>query len=220
MSLVDNQNQYDYFDLQNGQWIKNANFSNDFSFKEYIASMFSNFSSPLGEKSKISVGLRGEYNYNDYSNETNKGNNDNFILLPNVLYSVNRFYIQASQRIARPNYYLFNPKYVESSPAEAYTGNENLKPIDNYRLLTGYRFKNNLQINVLYAYTENNIITIPTNNNGVLLTRPENAGYQNNVYLFAYFPYKITDWWQTYSNVQLANTNYKFFDQKYTSFKE
>jgi len=131
ISFSENQNQYDYFDLQSGQWIKNTNFSNNFSFKEYIASVFSNFSSPLGEKSKISVGLRGEYNYNDYFNKTIKGDNDNFRLLPNVLYSVNSFYIQASQGIAaRPNYYLFNPKYVKTSPTEAYTGNENLKPID------------------------------------------------------------------------------------------
>jgi len=220
ISLVDNQNQYDYFDLQSGQWTKNTNFSNDFSFKEYLVSAFSNFSSPLGEKSKISVGLRSEYNYNDYSNQTIEGNNDNYRILPNVLYSLGGFYFQASQRIAaRPRYYLFNPKYVKSSPTDAYTGNENLKPIDNYRLLAGYRFKNNLQINFLYSYSENNIIIIPTNNNGVLVTRPENAGYQNNMYLLTYYPYKIANWWQTYTNVQLSSVDYKFFNQKYTSLQ-
>src|SRR5690606_22970171 len=136
MSLVDNKDYFHFLNLQNEQWITNTDFSNDFHLKEYIISAFSTFSIPLSEKSKLSIGLRAEYNYTDYTNGLTDGDNNNFRLLPNILYSTklrdNNFYISALQRLSRPNYSLFNPTYVRNSPISAYMGNENLKPIDIY----------------------------------------------------------------------------------------
>lgn len=221
ISLVDNEDYFDFLNLESGQWITNTNFSNDFFLKEYIISVFSTFSLPVKEKSKISLGLRTEYNYNDYTNGIENGDNENFRLLPNIMFSTklwgNSFYLSASQRLSRPNYSLFNPTYVQSQPTSAYSGNENLKPIDIYRLQTGYIFKNNLRLDVRYNYSENNILTIPTNINGILVTRPENIGYRNDVFAFISFLYKIADWWETYTKFTGAYLDFKLPNQKFSS---
>lgn len=221
MSLVDNKDYFHFLNLQNEQWITNTDFSNDFHLKEYIISAFSTFSMPLSEKSKLSLGLRAEYNYNDYTNGFKNGDNNNFRLLPNILYSTklwdNNFYISALQRLSRPNYSLFNPTYVKNSPITAYMGNENLKPIDIYSLQTGYSLKNNLRLDFRYSYIENNILTIPRNDNGVLITSPTNIGYRNDLYAFISFPYKISDWWETYTKLTGAYLEFRLPNQKFNS---
>jgi len=221
-SLVDNKDYFHFLDLQGGQWITNTNFSNDFSLKEYIISVFSTFSTPINQKSKLSLGARAEYNYNDYTNGIIDGNNNNFRLLPNALYSTklfgNSFYISALQRLSRPNYYLFNPTYLKSNPTSAYSGNENLKPVDIYRLQTGYIFKNNFRLDLRYNYTENNVMSIPVNDNGILTTIPTNIGYRNDLFAFVSFPYKISDWWETFTSINAAYFEFKLTDQKFNSY--
>lgn len=225
-SLVDNNDGFRFLDLQNEQWITNTDFSNDFFLKEYILSVYSTFSMSINEKSKLSIGLRAEYNYNDYTNGFVKGDNDNFRLLPNILYSTklwdNKFYISASQRVSRPSYSLFNPTYIKNSPLSAYMGNENLKPIDIYNLQAGYSLKNSLQLDFRYRYLENSILTIPRNDNGILITSPTNIGYRNDLYAFISFPYKFSDWWET--NIKLTGAYLEFklptqiFSSLYTDF--
>lgn len=221
ISLVDNQDYFHFLDLQNNQWITNTNFSNDFQLKEYIMSAFSTLSMPLNEKSKLSLGLRSEYNYNDYTNGLVDGDNNNFRLLPNILYTTklwdNNFYISALQRLSRPDYSLFNPTYVKNSPISAYMGNENLKPIDIYNLQMGYRLKNNLRLDFRYSYVENNILTIPRDNNGVLITSPTNIGYRNDLYAFVSLPYQISDWWETYTKLTGAYLEFRLPEQKFSS---
>jgi len=222
VSLVDNKDHFHFLDLQGGQWITNTNFSNDFFLKEYIVSGFSTFSTPINQKSKISLGVRAEYNYNDYTNGITEGDNNNFRLLPNALYSTklfgNSFYISALQRMSRPNYYLFNPTYIKSNPTNAYSGNENLKPIDIYRLQTGYIFKNNFRLDLRYNYTENNVMSIPINDNGILTTSPINIGYRNDLFAFVSFPYKIGDWWEIFTSINVAYFDFKLSDQKFNSY--
>ncbi|SHL23082.1 outer membrane beta-barrel family protein [Myroides odoratimimus] len=220
-SLVDNKDGFHFLDLKNEQWITNTDFSNDFFLKEYILSVYSIFSMPIKEKSKLSLGLRAEYNYNDYTNGSVEGNNHNLRLLPNISYSTkvwdNKLYISASQRVSRPSYSLFNPTYIKSSPLSAYMGNENLKPIDIYSLQTGYSLKNNLRLDLRYRYLENNILTIPRNTNGILITSPTNIGYRNDLYTFVSFPYKISDWWETNTKLTGAYLELKLPTQKFSS---
>lgn len=221
-TLVDNEDFYNYYDLVNQDWVFNPNISNDFFLKEYVASVFSTFSLPVKEQSKLSFGLRAEYNYNDFTNKIVKGNNDNFRLLPNILYNTklwgNSFYTSVSQRLLRPNYDSFNPTFNQSNPTSAFVGNENLKPVDIYHFQTGYRFKNNLSLDARYSYYQNNIVSIPTNINGLLVNRPENKAYRNDVFFNVAFPYKISDWWETYTKVTAAYLSSKLPTQNYDSF--
>ena len=116
LSLVDNKDYFEYLDILNNQRIKNTNFSNDFFLKEYILAVFSKYNFSVGKQSSLSLGVRSEYNYNDFTNTIENYNNNNTKWLFNVQYNTklwgNNFYISAVKRFNRINYYSFISRAV------------------------------------------------------------------------------------------------------------
>ena len=219
-SLVDNQDEFAYFDILPTQKLKNTTLSNDFSFKEHIFATFANYAFPLTEKSKFSVGLRSEYNYNTFSNHLDNFHNDNTQWSLNALYTTKlgkeTFFFSARRWFGRVNYSLFNPTYIKSSPTDAYTGNKDLSPIEGYMLQSGYRWKK-VDMAVAYRYSEKNVLNIPTAIAGVITTRPENVGYKNDVYLFLSRFTKFTDWWECNAKFTGGYFNFKYLGNAFNS---
>ena len=219
-SLVDNQDEFAYFDILPTQRLKNTNFSNDFYFKEHILSTFANYTFPLTEKSKFSVGLRSEYNYNAFSNHSDNFHNDNTQWSLNALYttklSKETLYFSVRRWFDRVNYSLFNPTYIKNSPTEAYTGNKDLSPIEGYTLQSGYRWKK-VDMAVAYRYSEKNVLNIPTAIAGVITTRPENVGYKNVVYLFLSRFTKFNDWWESNTKLTGGYFNFRYLGNTFNS---
>lgn len=220
LSLVDNKDYFEYLDIFGNQKIKNTNFSNVFFLKEYILAVFSRYNFPVGEKSNVSLGVRSEYNYNDFTNTIERYNNDNTKWLFNAQYNSklwgNNFYISAVKRFNRVNYYAFNPTYIKSSSTSAYSGNKDLKPIDIYQLQTGYKI-GSVNLALVYRYFENNILYRPSNINGILTTRPENIGYRNDFYIFASTFQKFTDWWEMNLKLTGGHLGFKLPSEKFSS---
>ncbi|MDO5607523.1 MAG: outer membrane beta-barrel protein [Capnocytophaga sp.] len=220
LSLVDNKDYFDYIDILGGQRIKNTNFSNDFFLKEYILAAFSRYNFPVGKKSSVALGVRLEYNYNDFTNTLVSYDNNNTRLLFNAQYNTTlwnkNFYISVAQRLSRANYNLFNPTYVITSATTAYTGNVDLKPTDFYQIQTGYKI-GRVDVTLLYRYFENNILSIPSDRNGILTTRPENIGYQNNFYVGASTFYKINDWWEANLKLTGGYLDFKLPSERFAS---
>ena len=219
-SLVDNQDEFAYFDILPTQKLKNTNFSKDFSFKEHIFATFANYAFPLTQKSKFSVGLRSEYNYNTFSNHLDNFHNDNTQWSLNALYTTKlgkeTLFFSARRWFSRVNYSLFNPTYIKSSPTEAYTGNKDLSPIEGYTLQSGYRWKK-VDMAVAYRYSEKNVLSIPNAIAGVVTTRPENVGYKNDVFLFLSRFTKFTDWWECNAKFTGGYFNFKYLGNAFNS---
>lgn len=219
-SLVDNQDEFNYFDILPTQKLKNTNFSKDFSFKEHIFATFANYAFPLTQKSKFSVGLRSEYNYNTFSNHLDNFHNDNTQWSLNALYTTKlgkeTLFFSARRWFSRVNYSLFNPTYIKSSPTDAYTGNKDLSPIEGYTLQSGYRWKK-VDMAVAYRYSEKNVLSIPTAIAGVVTTRPENVGYKNDVFLFLSRFTKFTDWWECNAKFTGGYFNFKYLGNAFNS---
>lgn len=219
-SLVDNQDEFVYFDILPTQKLKNTNFSKDFYFKEHIFATFANYAFPLTQKSKFSVGLRSEYNYNTFSNHLDNFHNDNTQWSLNALYTTKlgkeTFFFSARRWFSRVNYSLFNPTYIKSSPTDAYTGNKDLSPIEGYTLQSGYRWKK-VDMAVAYRYSEKNVLNIPTAIAGVITTRPENVGYKNDVFLFLSRFTKFTDWWECNAKFTGGYFNFKYLGNAFNS---
>lgn len=220
LSLVDNKDYFEYLDILNNQRIKNTNFSNDFFLKEYILAFFSKYNFSVGKQSSLSLGIRSEYNYNDFTNTIENYNNNNTKWLFNAQYNTklwgNNFYISAVKRFNRVNYYSFNPTYIKSSPTSAYSGNKDLKPTDIYQLQTGYKI-GGVNFALIYRYFENNVLYRPSNINGILTTRPENIGYRNDFYIFASTFQKINDWWEVNLKLTGGYLNFKLPEEKFSS---
>ena len=219
-SLVDNQDEFAYFDILPTQKLKNTTLSNDFSFKEHIFATFANYVFPLTQKSKFSVGLRSEYNYNTFNNHLDNFHNDNTQWSLNALYTTKlgkeTFFFSARRWFSRVNYSLFNPTYIKSSPIDAYTGNKDLSPIEGYTLQSGYRWKK-VDMAVAYRYSEKNVLSIPTAIAGVVTTRPENVGYKNDVFLFLSRFTKFTDWWECNAKFTGGYFNFKYLGNAFNS---
>ena len=219
-SLVDNQDEFAYFDILPTQKLKNTTLSNDFSFKEHIFATFANYVFPLTQKSKFSVGLRSEYNYNTFNNHLDNFHNDNTQWSLNALYTTKlgkeTFFFSARRWFSRVNYSLFNPTYIKSSPTDAYIGNKDLSPIEGYTLQSGYRWKK-VDMAVAYRYSEKNVLNIPTAIAGVITTRPENVGYKNDVYLFLSRFTKFTDWWECNAKFTGGYFNFKYLGNAFNS---
>ena len=219
-SLVDNQDEFVYFDIFPTQKLKNTNFSKDFYFKEHIFATFANYAFPLTQKSKFSVGLRSEYNYNTFSNHLDNFHNDNTQWSLNALYTTKlgkgTLFFSARRWFSRVNYSLFNPTYIKSSPTDAYTGNKDLSPIEGYTLQSGYRWKK-VDMALAYRYSEKNVLNIPTAIAGVITTRPENVGYKNDVFLFLSRFTKFTDWWECNAKFTGGYFNFKYLGNAFNS---
>jgi len=219
-SLVDNQDEFVYFDILPTQKLKNTTLSNDFSFKEHIFATFANYVFPLTQKSKFSVGLRSEYNYNTFSNHLDNFHNDNTQWSLYALYTTKlgkeTLFFSARRWFSRVNYSLFNPTYIKSSPTDAYTGNKDLSPIEGYTLQSGYRWKK-VDMAVAYRYSEKNVLNIPTAIAGVITTRPENVGYKNDVFLFLSRFTKFTDWWECNAKFTGGYFNFKYLGNAFNS---
>ncbi|MBB1139845.1 outer membrane beta-barrel family protein [Myroides sp. WP-1] len=221
VSWINNKDYFHFVESTQSNWSEEMDFSNNFCLKEYIYSTFANLSLPMAKKSKLTVGIRAEYNYNDFSTSAEKGNNNNFRVLPNLNYNTtfdgSPFYISASQRLSRPSYALFNTTYVKDSPISASRGNDKLKPTDIYSLQMGYRLRNNISLNWRYNYVKNNIVILPSNVKGIVVTNPINAGYRNDLFAFISWPYTIANWWEISTKATGAYLNFKLPDQKFSS---
>ena len=221
ISWVNNKDYFRFLDLTKENGVSLDNFSNDFFLKEYIFSAFTNVVLPLTQKSTFTVGIRTEYNYNDFASTTSTGNNNNFKVLPNVLFSTKLddqpFYISVMQRLMRPNYSLFNTTYVKDSPISAYSGNDKLKPADIYSLQMGYRLKNNISLDWRYNHAKNNSISLPQHVNGIVVISPINAGYRNDFFAFVSWSYSIATWWEAYTKATGAYLDFKLRNQKFSS---
>ena len=220
LSLVDNKDYFEHLDIINNQKIRNTRFSNDFFLKEYIFAVYSSYNFPLGAKSNITLGVRSEYNYNDFTNTMERFNNHSTQWMLNGQYNTklwgNNFYISAVKRFNRVNYYSFNPTYIKDTPTSAYSGNKDLKPIDVYQLQTGYKI-GGVNLALVYRYYEHNVLYRPNNINGVVTTRPENVGYRNEFYAFASTFQKFTDWWELNLKLTGGHLGFKLPEERFSS---
>ena len=220
LSLVDNKDYFEHLDIINNQKIRNTRFSNDFFLKEYIFAVYSSYNFPLGAKSNITLEVRSEYNYNDFTNTMERFNNHSTQWMLNGQYNTklwgNNFYISAVKCFNRVNYYSFNPTYIKDTPTSAYSGNKDLKPIDVYQLQTGYKI-GGVNLALVYRYYEHNVLYRPNNINGVVTTRPENVGYRNEFYAFASTFQKFTDWWELNLKLTGGHLGFKLPEERFSS---
>ncbi|MDT8415791.1 MAG: outer membrane beta-barrel family protein [Flavobacteriaceae bacterium] len=203
-----------FFDVINNEQFFNDNFSNDFDFNENIYAIYSDYQIKF-KKSSLSFGMRFEHNVNRFGENRLDNTNDNFKWLPSISYNLpindsHYFSFYMSKKINRPSYYHYNPTLVVSSPTQASSGNPDLDPTDIYRIQLSYNFKQKYRASLRYDYLENNLISEFKfiDEGGFTLSRPENTGYRNNLYLMLSLPAKFFTWWESNNKLNLNYTNF------------
>lgn len=162
-TTIKNDSYFNFFDIENGQNIRNNNRGNDFFYKEqnYAAYVSSNFK--INEKWDAKAGLRYEYtNLEGISVNDNVATNIQYgKFFPTAYLSYkpndnNSFSLNYSRRISRPYFGNLNPfKYIISE-FEYSTGNPYLLPSFSDNLEFGYVFKNDFNVTAYYNYNKDN----------------------------------------------------------------
>ncbi|MDR2205253.1 MAG: outer membrane beta-barrel family protein [Flavobacteriaceae bacterium] len=206
-----NKNILDYYDFD---IFSNEN-SQNFNLYENIYSAYLKYTLK-SEKFTYNLGLRNEYTENRFS--TNKGfgntlNYNQFLPSATINYAANKdnsIYLSLSKGMSRPDFFYYDPTVFFSPPNIKSSGNESLKPVESYRVQAGYTFKNKYSAILQYVYSEKNIVTIPRLlDDGVIFTKPENAGYQNQLLLNFSVPIKFAKFWESYNRFNFIYLDFR-----------
>ena len=205
--------------------------SQHFDFFENIYSAYFKYSYKPG-KFSYGLGIRNEFTDDKFHTNKNFSGSLNYNhLLPtaSVTYTVNKsnkLYLYLGKEISRPNFFSYDPTTFVSPPNEKSSGNENLKPIKIYKIQSGYTFRQRYSMILQYTYSIDNIVYIPRmTNDNYIFTKPENAGFQNQLLLNFSIPVKFAKFWEStnkfnfvYRDFHLSELN-EFYKSYYTTIE-
>ncbi|MBC7884209.1 MAG: TonB-dependent receptor [Saprospiraceae bacterium] len=206
-------NDYLVEELNNTEWVRIANLSNDFRYKEDVHAAYAIYGAKI-RKFSFQGGLRLEYSsINTELLETQEFNpRSYFNLFPSghINYEFtgqNQIQLSYSKRIQRPRFMDLNPFFTFADNRNIFSGNPNLNPeyTDSYEVgHIKYWEKGNIGSNIFWRHTKDVIQRVTTiNMDGTTNTRPLNLATADNVgveFLFAYTP---NNWLKLDGNVNV-----------------
>ncbi|MDE6230234.1 MAG: outer membrane beta-barrel family protein [Muribaculaceae bacterium] len=211
-------------DLIDGNWVNNAQQSNNFNYAERTAAVYvsaeKNFSNNFFGK----LGLRYEYTYVKGTQLIgNQRHNKNYgYLFPTINLSWNkpdagRFSMSYSMGITRPNFGDLNPFRYYTTVSDYFSGNPDLDPSISHNAEINYSYKGIYA--VLYNSYNNNAIGNITrfNSDGSQYAIPENCLNTNKTGLYASYNSSLFSWW----NLNIGGeVFYSIAKSKVPDFKE
>jgi iron complex outermembrane recepter protein len=225
-SWVKTKNVANFFDVISGNKIPNYEFSNDFTYKENINSLYVNFSKDY-KKISIQAGLRLENTNVDGNQAGNPVVKDSTFsikytnLFPTLYIQYRADTIQKhviglslGRRIERPDYKDLNPFTYPIDRFTFYGGNPYIQPTFTYNIDVSHTYKNNFTTTLQYSYTKNVIFETNEQRGNIYYSRPGNFAKQIFYGISINGSFKINNWW----NLQLYSEfmNNVFQSQVYT----
>lgn len=208
-------NTFDFFNILDGNPVKDLNVSNQFQYKERTNAAYVNYNRSFGKKLNVQAGLRLENtDYEGVSmSETNqngeKVENNYTKLFPSaaLTYTFNPkmgLNLTYSRRIDRPSYQDLNPFQFKLDELTYQQGNKFLRP----------QFTNSIELSPTYqgypvitlGYSKTNdvftqiLFRAPANPRAAYITQ-ENIADQENYTLSLNIPTPIAKWWEGFVSV-------------------
>lgn len=229
-SSVNADNEYQFYNVDNGQETIDKSQSNDFRYKEQILAGYILYSHSLGDKISMEAGLRGEYTFSDgllhtidgEGDENNKSNYFNLFPTFNLNYQINDSHaltLSYASRIDRPAYQDLNPFEYLLDELSYWKGNPFLTPQKSHKVALTYSH-NRTAITASYSYMKDYKaqITDTLSISKVIMT-PRNIGKQQRASLTLYQGINIARWWEMNLNLigyyvknDVAFDQYRKFD--------
>lgn len=221
-SVTDADNDLQYHNRVNDQWVFDPATSNHFRYKEQIHAGYLNTSIDLG-KTGLHAGLRGEYTKTT-GHQVTTGDlftRDYFQLFPNMALSrkwsdAHQLQAAYSRRIERPNYGSLNPFRLFRDPSLYYEGNPYLKPELTQHLTVNYILKNRYTTSVSYSRTTDVITWVSGQNDATHTTfeKPQNLPSLVNYGISITAQLHYTSWWSATHFANLFHNTYDLGDAK------
>lgn len=164
-----------------------------FHYEDNINSLYANYSKTFFEKLETRVGVRYEHiDYKMREDVSGKNRKDSYsTLLPNLLlkYSFSNKYdltLTYNRNLWRPWYSEFNPFLVPTNDGTFSRGNMDLEPNPSHRVYMKLGILKKYFLSARYMYTDKDYWTSLAEENGRLVTLPDNFnGKVQKYYLFA-----------------------------------
>ena len=217
-SFVKTDNNAQYDDLINGEWVVNEGRSNHFLYKENINAAYANVTKQFNKKWSAQLGLRAE-NTTATGEQLTTGETfkrDYTQLFPTAyagytMNDKNQFSLSYGRRIERPDYSDLNPFYYFLDKYTYQVGNPYLNPQFSHNIELSHTFKGFLTTTIGYADI-NNIITDvlrQTDSTFTTFVTKDNIANQKSYTLSMNAGFPVTKWWTT--NIY-AQGNYNSFE--------
>lgn len=205
-------------DLMQEGWIRNPDYSADYSMEEDIAAVYSAFTLKLNEKTDMKAGLRYEFTRSNLGSpeqpdivDREYGNLFPSLFLSRKINKNNTLQFSYSRRINRPNFMQLAPYFIFYDPNTIETGNPQLQPSVVDAVKTDYIWKS-VQLSLQYSYEDDVIIqgqpeVDPVTNrqvNGAL-----NYDYSKNAAATITFPVRPFNWWEIQASASAQWQEYK-----------
>ncbi|NNV54189.1 TonB-dependent receptor [Limnovirga soli] len=214
-SFVKTDNNAQYDNLVNGQWVVDEGRSNHFVYKENINAGYTNFSKQLNKKWSAQAGLRVE-NTNATGNQLTTGETfkrEYTQLFPTAylgytLSDKNQFALSYGRRIERPDYGDLNPFYYFLDKYTYQVGNPYLSPQFSHNIEISHTYKGFLTTTLAYNNINDIIQQVLEQNDSTFTTfvRQSNIAKQESFTLSVNAGFPVTKWWTTNIYAQ-ANHN-------------
>lgn len=206
-------NTFDFFNVIEGNPVKDLNVSNRFKYKERTTAAYVNYNRAFGKKLNVQAGLRMEHT--DYSGEliAEKPQNEDSIentyteLFPSaaITYSINKkigLNLTYSRRIDRPSYQDLNPFENKLDELTYSKGNPMLRPQFTHSFELSPTYSGFPILTLGYSRTRDVFTQVldTTNVRATFITQ-ENIADQENYTLSVNIPTKINKWWDGFISV-------------------
>lgn len=206
LTFLENDSDIEYFDTTSGAEILDENQSNIFKYDENVIALYSSFEAPLGDEFYLIMGLRYEHTKTEGNSITLSTINENTFdnLFPSLVVTYDpsdkhSFSAGYSKRIDRPGFSDINPfrSYLDFFSYDE--GNPLLTPSITHNIDFSYIFNNDLEISAYYTLLNDAIdfITLASEDDNVLISRPENFYDQSTLGLDIYYNWSPFNWFNS-----------------------
>jgi iron complex outermembrane recepter protein len=217
-TYVTTDNTYDFYNVLNETATLDTARSNEFAYTENVNAAYLNYQAKY-KKFAFQAGLRGEQT-NSIGDLTAYVPTNNkkvvrhyFNLFPSggITYDVNpknTLSLTYSRRIDRPQYENLNPFEFKLDQISYMKGNPFLKPQYTNNVQLSHTFNYTLNSSISYAVTNDfftEVIGVSDSVEGASFLTTMNISTKSVATISVSYPFDITKWWSTYTNVSAFN---------------
>lgn len=218
LALINTDNNYEFFDVIDGNPIVNIDRTNRFEYEENINAAYLNYNRQW-QKIGLQLGLRMEQtdskgeltSLKPQNDETVAQNYIDFFPSGGITYQLNpknSLRVTYSRRIDRPNYRDLNPFEYKLDELTFQKGNPFLRPQYSNSFQLGHTFNYTLNTSFTYTRTTDLMSEITdTAGMGAAFITTENIAEQDVYSLSVSYPFNISKIWNTFGNATVSNTH-------------
>jgi len=221
ISDIETDNQFDFYKIEGQNDLIDNDRSNDFRYNEKVDAGYLNYAAKLSDQWQINAGLRIEKTFSHgllesrKDQENNSVKNDYTDIFPSggvswTLNQNNRFSLNYSRRINRPNYQNLNPFEFKLDELTYRRGNPFLRPQYSNNIQLSHSFHQKLNTQISYSLTKDYFAQVfyKADDLGGVFSE-QNIADAKNIGLNVNYNTDLTKWWNFFTNINIYYVDYQ-----------